>query len=88
MELIAEWDVSVVATDSSGDNFPSTTPECSVPIHIVSEAYLGMPLVHHLDLEQLAKGMVGRTQKSFFFSVSPLKIDGGTGSPVNPVAII
>lgn len=88
LDVIADWDVATVATDSSGDNFPSTTDECSVPIHIVSEAYLGMPLIHHLDLETLAASMAGRSSTSFMLCVAPLKISGGTGSPVNPVAII
>lgn len=88
MELIHEWEISTVATDSSGDNFPSTTPECSVPIHIIAEAYLGLPLIHHLNLEELGSKIAKRTSADFFLCVSPLKIANGTGSPVNPVAII
>lgn len=88
MELVSRWDVATVATDSSGDNFPSTTDECSVPIHILSEVYLGLPLIHHLDLEVLARRMSSRESPAFMFVVAPLRIVGGTGSPVNPTAII
>jgi kynurenine formamidase len=88
MDLVAKWDLSTIATDSSGDNFPSTTSECSVPIHIITEGYLGLPLIHHLDLEEIGRRLAGRDRKDFFFSVAPLKIVGGTGSPVNPLAII
>lgn len=88
MDLVAQWDVSVVATDSSGDNFPSTTSECSVPIHVLCEVYLGLPLVHHLDLENLAVRMRTRESPAFMFTVAPLMVVGGTGSPVNPLAIL
>lgn len=87
MDLIARWDVATVATDSSGDNFPSTTAECSVPIHVLAEAYLGLPLVHHLFVEELADHLAGAGRAGFMFVVSPLRIVGGTGSPVSPLAI-
>lgn len=88
MELVHKWDVSLVGTDGPGDNFPSTTPHCSVPIHILSEGYLGMPLVHTLNLEMLAGELAARDEKSFMLVVAPLRIPKGTGSPVNPTAII
>lgn len=88
MELIAELDIAVVATDSSGDNFPSTTPECSVPIHILTEVYLGLPLVHHLQLEAIAASLKRADMPAFMLVVAPLLVVGGTGSPVNPIAII
>jgi kynurenine formamidase len=88
LDLIADWDLSTVATDSSGDNFPSTTPDCTVPIHIVTEGYIGLPLIHHLDVEALAARIATRDGADFMLCVAPLKIVGGTGSPVNPTAII
>lgn len=88
IDLIAEWDIATVATDSSGDNFPSTTPECSVPIHILTEAYLGLPLIHHLFLEEIAGQLAERAHKDFMLMVAPLRIVGGTGSPVSPLGII
>ncbi len=88
IETLATWDVATVATDGPGDNFPSTTPECSVPIHVLTEVYLGLPLIHHLDLEELAERVQTRAEPSFLLTVAPLKIEGGTGSPVNPTATL
>jgi len=88
IELVAKWDVCTVATDGPADNFPSTTPECSVPIHVLTEVYLGLPLIHHLNLEILAARLANRKRKIFQFSVAPLCIEGGTGSPVSPLAVI
>lgn len=87
IDTLAAWDVATVATDGPGDNFPSTHPECSVPIHVLTEVYLGLPLIHHLDLEPLARKLRERERKDFLFVVAPLRIEGGTGSPVNPVAV-
>lgn len=88
IDTIARWDAATLATDGPGDNFPSTTEHCSVPIHVLTEVYLGLPLIHHLDLEDLATRMRERSEASFLLTVAPLKIDGGTGSPVNPIAMI
>lgn len=88
MDIIHDWDVALVGTDGPGDNFPSTTLECSVPIHILAEGYLGMPLVHTLNMEELARSLESRKDKCFLLSVAPLRIPNGTGSPVNPTAII
>jgi kynurenine formamidase len=88
IDLLDKWDVCTLATDGPADNFPSTTSECSVPIHVLTEVYLGLPLVHHLNLETLSERLVGRERKAFQFSVAPLCIEGGTGSPVSPLAVI
>ena len=88
IDLIDRWDLSTVATDSSGDSFPSTTPHCSVPIHILTEVYLGLPLIHHLELETLAPAIHARGHADFMLVVAPLRITGATGSPVSPVAIL
>ena len=88
MDLIARWDIATVATDSSGDNFPSTTTECSVPIHVLAETYLGLPLIHHLHLEELSELLADQSRSDFMLVVAPLRIAGGTGSRVSPVAIL
>lgn len=88
IDILAQWDAATIATDGPGDNFPSTTPDCSVPIHILTEAYLGLPLIHHLNLEQLSKSMASREDKSFLFMAAPLQIKGGTGSPLSPLAVL
>ncbi len=87
IDVIAAWDAATVATDGPGDNFPSTYPGCSVPIHVLTEVYLGLPLIHHLDLEELAAHLRATERESFLLTVAPLQIQGGTGSPVNPLAV-
>ncbi len=69
-------------------DFPPTTPDCSVPIHILTQVYLGLPLVHHLELEALAASCAAEARNTFGFVIAPLNIVGGTGSPVSPVAVL
>jgi kynurenine formamidase len=87
LEVIAEHDVALLGTDSTTDTFPSPTPG-ALSIHMVAEVYLGLPLLHSLDLEQLADRCATDDRDDFLFVVAPLKITGATGSPVAPVCVL
>ena len=39
------------------------------------------------DLKRLAEACAQRGRWEFMLTVNPLRIEGGTGSPVNPVAV-
>jgi kynurenine formamidase len=87
MSMIAERDVAMLGTDSTTDTFPSPTPD-SPSIHMLAEVYLGMPLLHSMDLDAVAAACAEQGRRECFFCVAPLKITGGTGSPVAPVCIL
>ena len=53
-----------------------------VHIHLLVEK--GIHIIECLDLEELARDRV----KEFLFVALPLKMPGGTGSPIRPVALI
>jgi kynurenine formamidase len=53
-------------------------------VHRVLLVEAGVHIIEHLDLEQAAAE--GLTQ--FVFMMAPLRIVGGTGSPVRPVAAV
>jgi kynurenine formamidase len=59
------------------------TPTQDLPVHVHLLARNGIQLMEMLALEELAKDRV----YEFLFVALPLKIIGGTGSPVRPVAI-
>ena len=44
----------------------------------------GIPIIEMLNLERLAAGRVYQ----FAFVLAPLNIEGGTGSPVRPLALV
>ncbi|QEC46124.1 cyclase family protein [Baekduia soli] len=55
-----------------------------LPAHRVLLVEAGVPIVEMLDLEGLAADGV----TAFTFVLAPLPIVGGTGSPVNPLALV
>jgi kynurenine formamidase len=56
-------------------------------VHGAIHAY-GMALIDNAILEPLANECARRGQYEFLLVVSPLVVEGGTGSPVNPLAVL
>lgn len=88
MDFVREQDVAVLGTDGPGDNFPVTTSACNLPIHVLALVFLGLPLLHNLDLEVLADRCAETARRTCLLSVGALHIPRGTGSPVTPVAVL
>lgn len=55
-----------------------------LPVHRLLLVEHGIHIIEMLDLEELAAASAGE----FLFVLSPLKIVGGTGSPVRPLAVV
>ncbi|MFG1999475.1 cyclase family protein [Spirillospora sp. NPDC048911] len=85
---LAERDVSMVASDNAaigGLNDRQLADEgLADDLHMILLWRHGIHLVEMLWLEELAA--TGRTD--FLLVVAPLRIEGGTASPVNPVAVL
>jgi kynurenine formamidase len=62
---------------------PNPDPKISLPIHQIMLVINGIHLLENLKLDELA----AKRAYEFAFIVEPLKIQGGTGSTVAPVAI-
>jgi kynurenine formamidase len=88
VDLIAARDAAVLGTDCSADRLPAEDPEFRGPIHMLTEVFYGMPLVHNLDLEALAAACHRYGRNTFFFAASPVNLPGATGSLVSPFAIL
>jgi len=56
-------------------------------VHGAIHAY-GMALIDNVVLEPLAAECAERGQYEFLLVVAPLVVEGGTGSPVNPLAVL
>jgi kynurenine formamidase len=57
------------------------------PIHHALLVWLGAGIVENLDLEQLAATARRLKRYEFMLTFAPIPVEGGTGSPVNPLAI-
>lgn len=83
-EWLAKQDPMLVGADNpSIEVSPNPDPKVSLPIHQIMLVVNGIHLIENLRLEQLAAKRV----HEFAFIVQPLKIQGGTGSTVAPIAV-
>lgn len=88
---VAKWlkqrDVAVLGSDAGNDVIPSGVEGLQAPVHILTLVSLGMPLFDNLDLDVLADEASKRGKWEFLFIGAPLRAYGGTGSPINPLAV-
>lgn len=83
-----ERDVAVLGADGDSDVRPSPVPGVHSPIHILALTAMGIPLLDNLDLEPLAAACREAGRYEFQLVLAPLNIPRGTGSPLNPVAVL
>jgi kynurenine formamidase len=84
VDWLADNDIALTGADTIAyERVPAADGSFS-PLHVRLLRELGLPIMELLDLERLAAGR--HTQ--FCLMVSPLRIQGGTGSPVCPLAIV
>jgi kynurenine formamidase len=71
------------------DMIDATPYEYDIPfaVHSVIHAF-GMAVVDNALLEPFATACAAQGRSDFLFTVTPLLVVGGTGSPVNPVAVL
>jgi kynurenine formamidase len=87
MRWLSDRGIAVLGADDSSDARPSPVEGVSLPVHTLAMVAMGVPLLDNLDLEQLSEVCAQHSRWQFLFTVSALNIPGGTGSPVNPMAI-
>jgi kynurenine formamidase len=85
---LAERQVAVLGSDGNGDTAPSLTDGVDFPVHVLAVNALGMMLLDYLELGVLAPLCEETTRWSFLCVVAPLRLPRGTGSPVNPIAVL
>ena len=87
----AEWlhrrRVAAVAADNSMVEATGQLPDVRVPFHMLALRNLGLHLGEFWYLEQLAADCAADGTWEFLLVAQALPIDGGTGSPVNPLAL-
>ncbi|MGW0885919.1 cyclase family protein [Streptomyces sp. NPDC002671] len=86
--LLAERGVVLLGGDGDSDVRPSPVEGVHSPVHALAVAAMGVPLLDNLDLEALSAATAEAGRYEFLLVVAPLNIPGGTGSPVNPVAVL
>ena len=84
----AQWLIAKDPMLLGSDNWPvevspNPDPQISLPIHQIALVVNGVHLLENLKLDELASKQVNE----FALILQPLKIQGGTGSTVAPIAI-
>lgn len=84
-DWIIEQGFALVAADNVAvEVMPSGDPSSALPLHIRLLRDNGIYLAELLDLDALP----AYDQSSFMLTIAPLRIKGGAGSPINPVAVL
>ncbi|WP_225101131.1 cyclase family protein [Streptomyces sp. CoH27] len=86
--LLAERGIALLGGDGDSDVRPSPVDGVHSPVHALALAAMGVPLLDNLDLEALSAATAEAGRHEFLLVVAPLNVPGGTGSPVNPVAVL
>ena len=88
---VAPWlherGAAMLGADYTNDALPSGVEGVTQPIHLLTIVAMGMPLFDNLDLEAVAEAAAEEGRWEFMLVAAPLAMDGGTGSPLNPLAI-
>lgn len=88
MPLLADRGIALLGGDGDSDVRPSPVTGVHSPIHALALTALGIPLLDNLALESLAAACAAAGRYEFLLVVAPLVIPRGTGSPVNPIAVL
>jgi len=88
MPFLAERGVAALGGDGNSDTAPSSTEGVDFPIHVLALNAMGVHLLDYLDLDELADACERAGRWEFLFVAAPLRIQGGTGSPLNPLAVL
>ena len=86
--FLFERGVSFIGHDMWNDVAPGGFPNfAALPVHTFAITILGVDIFDNLDLERLAATARRERRWEFMFSAAPSPVTGGTGSPLNPMAI-
>jgi kynurenine formamidase len=80
-------DVAVVGADTAQDPVPAPSGMTGYELHVTGIVRVGLWLLDNCDLEELAAACAAERRWDFLFVIAPLRLAGGTGSPVNPIAV-
>jgi kynurenine formamidase len=86
--FLADRHVAALGSDGNNDTAPSTTEGVAFPIHVLAINAMGIHLLDYLQFEDLVPRCEDAQRWEFLFVAAPLRIERGTGSPVNPIAIL
>jgi kynurenine formamidase len=84
-----ERGIAVLGSDGISDAMPGLgIAQWPFPIHQIGIVAIGLHLIDNMDLGTISRQCGERGRFAFLLTVAPLRIEGGTGCPVNPIAVL
>jgi kynurenine formamidase len=86
--FIKERGISFIGCDGPNDVQPTgLPPSVGIPLHQLALAAMGVSIFDNLDFERAVEQARRLNRYEFLFMAAPLRIEKGTGSPLNPLAV-
>ncbi|MEO8631666.1 MAG: cyclase family protein, partial [Betaproteobacteria bacterium] len=79
-------DIAMIGGDAATDALPSGIDGIDFPDHQLLLVAMGTPMFDQCELEDLSKAAAARKRWTFLFTAAPIRVTGGTGAPINPIA--
>jgi len=84
-----ERQIAVLGSDGISDPMPGFgIPQWPFPVHQIGITGIGLHLIDNMALGELSRQCQAVGRWAFLFTLAPLRIEGGTGCPVNPIAVL
>ena len=87
MPWVKSRDISFIGSDAALDVVPSLVEDVNLPVHLLTIVAMGVDIFDNQDLEALAETTAELNRWEFTLIAAPLAVEGGTGSPINALAI-
>ena len=88
---VARWikarGLAIVGSDAGEDVIPSMVEGITLPVHGLLITAMGINLLDNQDLEEVAETAARLKRWEFMLTLAPLAVRGGTGSPLNALAV-
>lgn len=84
--FLKERGVAMIGHDMWNDVAPSGVGDIFLPLHSLALVSLGVSIFDNLDFTDVAEVARELGRYDFLFMASPLRIEKGMGSPLNPIA--
>ena len=88
LEFLHEYQASILVWDLQDESQHNYPVPGGGALHYITIPYMGMPLLDNAYLETVSEACASLRRWEFLFMCAPLVIFGGTGSPVNPLAVL
>jgi kynurenine formamidase len=80
-------EVAMLGADVANDINPCPPGRWDLPVHQLTIYNMGMPLLDNATLEELSEACLRHHRYEFMVVMAPMRIEGATGSPINPIAV-